>query len=767
MDAWECVYRHSESDLSLVRTSGSARPSSELDSSEAELAYERTTSRLARTTRSGAVGGDPSITLQATSDFGHLTDDEYDSKSPPSASTHHNHRIPPHQQRVQGHPQTKREPSGYFVMSPRGGTRPLTVSTGTATTDFTSAHGHDGITPPVAGANISFGLPTETISAVPATVRQRDRRRAKAHVQSPLALIERHRATTALGLTYGEMKLLALAGAGFMMDAYDLFIINLIYPILLRTYYPPGTTQLDWGLSGGVLRASANIGNVVGQLLFGFFGDFWGRSLLYGKELILVIAAVALMIAAPEPLGPFGVTVWICAFRVLMGIGIGGDYPLSACIVADRASLKSRGRLLAIIFSNQGWGTLFGAVMSIIVLAAYRPTVEAGHLHALNGAWRILQGVVLVPALIVLYFRLTLVESTRFVQARYLQDHPDYISKASAAGMELTRAKARDDRGAEEIAMGNIGVNDTTGISVSVSQPFEHAISPPISPISGFDRVESHTDHPKHHFPSQQQPQRKIPPTAEVKDAMRSAMLTAKGLNFSSVGVPRNDFWRYFRQWRHARRLLGACLCWFLIDISFYGINLNQASLLSIIGFTEGDVWTKLMKTATGNLIVVLAGYLPGYFITILTIEWLGRKKIQMFGFAVNAVLFLVLALRYPQLQNDAPAFFTVFVLLNLSFNFGANATTFIIPAEIFPSRVRATAHGVAAASGKIGAIISSLGFSALASPTSIGATGVFWIYLGVSVAGLIVTVFLVDETKGFDPDAEDRQEMLEQSERA
>jgi MFS family permease len=38
-----------------------------------------------------------------------------------------------------------------------------------------------------------------------------------------------------------------------------------------------------------------------------------------------------------------------------MGIGIGGDYPMSASIVSERSHLYTRGRLLAWIFSNQGW----------------------------------------------------------------------------------------------------------------------------------------------------------------------------------------------------------------------------------------------------------------------------------------------------------------------------------------------------------------------------------------------------------------------------
>ena len=43
--------------------------------------------------------------------------------------------------------------------------------------------------------------------------------------QGPLALVEKKQRTF-LGLSVGEAKLLAIAGVGFLMDAYDLFIVR-------------------------------------------------------------------------------------------------------------------------------------------------------------------------------------------------------------------------------------------------------------------------------------------------------------------------------------------------------------------------------------------------------------------------------------------------------------------------------------------------------------------------------------------------------------
>lgn len=71
-----------------------------------------------------------------------------------------------------------------------------------------------------------------------------------------------------------------------------------------------------------------------------------------------------------------------------------------------------------------------------------------------------------------------------------------------------------------------------------------------------------------------------------------------------------------------------------------------------------------------------------------------------------------IIAGDFKKLQHSKAGFMVCFTLLQLFFNFGANTTTFIVPAETFPTRVRGFAHGFSAACGKCGAIISALGFA-------------------------------------------------------
>lgn len=109
---------------------------------------------------------------------------------------------------------------------------------------------------------------------------------------------------------------------------------------------------------------------------------------------------------------------------------------------------------------------------------------------------------------------------------------------------------------------------------------------------------------------------------------------------------PRLDvFFTYFSEWRHFSKLLGTMSTWFLLDVAFYGTNLNQSAILTQIGFSTGkNEYDQLKRNAIGNLIIAIAGYVPGYFFTIFFIEKLGRRWIQIQGFLVVALMFAIIA---------------------------------------------------------------------------------------------------------------------------
>ncbi|KAL2049050.1 hypothetical protein ABVK25_010721 [Lepraria finkii] len=500
-------------------------------------------------------------------------------------------------------------------------------------------------------------------------------------------------------MTKGDLKLYAICGVGFFLDSYDLFIINLVTPIWTYEYWGglQGKKSPTYPLLlRGAVNAAANIGNIVGQLSFGFLGDAFGRKFVYGKEMIIMIIGVILVISLPNHLkGPTRMKFWyLFGMRILMGIGIGGDYPMSAAIVAERSSLRNRGRMLGWIFSNQGWGTLAGSIVTLILLGCFSKSLKAGHYNQLDAVWRLQIGLALVPAFATLYFRLTMPESKKFQQSG-----------------ELSTFK--------------------------------------VPSLNSLDSSESYTKDPKTE-------------TSEV-DGMtgRKASIVEANVAPASSSVKMRASFQYFSEWRHLKTLIGTASTWFLVDVAFYGVNLNQSVLLTAIGFSTGKTeYETLLKNGYGNLIIAAAGYVPGYFLTIYFIEILGRRWIQIQGFLVTALMFAIIAGDYNHLGTAGK--FVCFTIAQLFFNFGPNATTFIVPGEVFPSRVRGFAHGVSAATGKVGAILSGVLFNYLSGPTKIGVANVLWIFFACSILGAIMTFFFVPESKGVDADVLDFQECQE-----
>ncbi|KAI0369643.1 MFS general substrate transporter [Pilatotrama ljubarskyi] len=550
-------------------------------------------------------------------------------------------------------------------------------------------------------------------------------------------------------LSYRELKLLGIAGVGFFLDAYDLFIINPVATMLQYRLY--GGESLPPGLEGFV-KAGANIGSVIGQFAFGtssdpsarvttppariratamvftltmlapqvvltalislgYSADYFGRKAVYGKELMLIIFATIGTLCDPTgALSPSGSLIWLGVWRIILGIGIGGDYPMSASVATDRANLRRRGTLLSYIFANQGWGSFVGSLATIIILLCYKHTMDVdGKTSKVDGVWRILVGLSLIPAFGTLYQRLTLPESTRYVAAR-----KGNVPVPDEESIEELKKKANADPGVTEKPVGSESDGTQT-------PPSEHGSAATTEEESGPKRD-----------PAQ--------------------LVAAKKSHW-------REFAHYFSEWRHLKILIGTCSCWFLLDIAFYGINLNQNVVLQQIGFdgSSGSPWNRLFKIGVGNLIVTALGFVPGYYVTILTIEKLGRKWIQIQGFLMTALFLAILAGKFHTLSTAS--FIVCFAFLQFFFNFGANTTTYCYPAEVFPTRFRASAHGMSAACGKAGAIISALAFNSLSK--KIGTPAVLWIFFACCLAGAAFSL-LLPEVRDRDPDivyAEEQRE--------
>ena len=433
-----------------------------------------------------------------------------------------------------------------------------------------------------------------------------------------------------------HVRAIMVAGVGFMTDSYDIFAINMAVPMIAHVFWNgkiPSSTET-------LIKVSTSVGTVLGQVGFGWLADVVGRKAIYGVELIIMIAATILQCTAGHS-EAINFAAILTFYRIIMGIGIGGDYPLSSIITSEFATTKWRGAIMGAVFANQGWGQLLGGIVAIICIAGYKHDLDVASsalcdqkcMKACDQMWRIVIGFGAVPGLIALYFRLTIPESPR-----YTFDVSNEIGKAAADTGKFVSGE-----------LGNADKGD----------------------------VEYLAQH-------------------ETRD---------ERLNYVPPKASWKDFWAHFGQWRYGKILLGTAGSWFMLDVAFYGLGLNSANILKTIGFASSkNVYHSLYNQAAGNLILVCAGTIPGYWLSVLTIDTLGRKFVQFWGFAILTMLFCVIGFAYHKLTEGG--LLALYILCQLFQNFGPNTTTFIIPGECFPTRYRSTAHGLSAASGKIGAII-------------------------------------------------------------
>eukprot|EP00928_Gymnodinium_smaydae_P063750 TRINITY_DN47249_c0_g1_i1.p1 TRINITY_DN47249_c0_g1~~TRINITY_DN47249_c0_g1_i1.p1 ORF type:complete len:477 (-),score=105.73 TRINITY_DN47249_c0_g1_i1:37-1467(-) len=390
--------------------------------------------------------------------------------------------------------------------------------------------------------------------------------------------------------TWGEyIYSIIIAGTGFFADAYDLFVIDLVMSILMRLH----PDQIGpWEKS--MIGSATLLGAVAGQLSFGVLGDWFGRKWTFVATCALIIFGTVASGCCVWTDGAFKFVYQLSLCRFVLGVGVGGEYPLAATIAAENAKPGRRGQLIAAVFSMQGWGMLLSCIVVLALLAAE---------VRLDVVWRVALIVGAIPSALVIIIRYKLEESSIYVEA-------------------------------------NRGIEDQV-------------------------------------------------PWAERFQASLSHM---------------RAFWR---------PLVGTTMTWLILDITFYGIGSFKSRISGFLVETnatrhEEQIWH---EAVFAMICVCMA--IPGYLLSVAFIERIGRYNLQLGGFIAMAVNFALLSVLRTRLPKDASWLLIVFFGLTFLFsNFGPNTTTFVIPAEVYPTRIRATCHGLSAAAGKLGAVLGVAAFS-------------------------------------------------------
>ena len=187
-------------------------------------------------------------------------------------------------------------------------------------------------------------------------------------------------------------RALIAAGLGWTLDAFDVMLYALVLAALMSDL---GMAKPTAGLLGSLtLLASA-----AGGVIFGFVADRFGRTrALMGSILIYSVFTGACGLAQT--------VAQLAVFRVLLGLGMGGEWASGAALVSETWPARHRGKALGLMQSGWAIGYAAAAIVTAVVLPQW--------------GWRAVFFVGILPALFVVWIRRSVEEPAAWQQARVL-----------------------------------------------------------------------------------------------------------------------------------------------------------------------------------------------------------------------------------------------------------------------------------------------------------------------------------------------------------
>lgn len=199
-------------------------------------------------------------------------------------------------------------------------------------------------------------------------------------------------------------------GAGLFSDGYLNGVIGSVDTMLYRLY--PKTYKSSPALRN--VSSLVFVGEVVGMLIFGLTSDYWSRKWsLFTSTIILIIFAALGAGAYGAHGSPSGMFAALTAYRFLLGIGIGGEYPAGSVAASESTGeLKEGHRNRWFIFFTDfiiDFGFVVAAFVPLVLVLIF----GEHHLHA---PWRIALGLGVIPPLSLLWLRYKLREPEEYTR---------------------------------------------------------------------------------------------------------------------------------------------------------------------------------------------------------------------------------------------------------------------------------------------------------------------------------------------------------------
>ncbi len=201
---------------------------------------------------------------------------------------------------------------------------------------------------------------------------------------------------------------------------------------------------------------------------------------------------------------------------------------------------------------------------------------------------------------------------------------------------------------------------------------------------------------------------------------------------------------------KYIKQTLLVCITWFLMDISYYGVGIFTPALIRSLHLETGHGFFQQIMMISKETVIANIFIILGAYTAIHLIERVGRIKLQARGFLFVTVGLLVMCgsqFFHAESGSHILCVLTGFALFNFAINAGPDVTTYMIPAEVYPTKLRGKGHGFATACGKIGAALGIFIMPLLQD--SVGILNTVFIIASSTFAGFLMTSYLGFETKG------------------
>ena len=145
-----------------------------------------------------------------------------------------------------------------------------------------------------------------------------------------------------------------LSTGGTLLDGFAIFVLGVAMPLIIAVFHLTPDVV-------GLIGASLVLGAVFGAGLGGLMADHFGRKPLMLADMIIICAGAAASALAKGPATLF-------MGQLLVGLGIGIDFPVSSSYVSEVLPKRNRARLMVATIACQSLGMLLAAAITLVLL---------------------------------------------------------------------------------------------------------------------------------------------------------------------------------------------------------------------------------------------------------------------------------------------------------------------------------------------------------------------------------------------------------------